>query len=288
MHFVTMSQPICLSPLKFYDSVAKLNHNKSYAYGQVSPLIMPLNVISSFQLITSGAVTSVKLVDAKTKNVLCDLTQELRDAGLTTITVEGYKVTMLPGPSAIASILYEGLYYIVLTDSTNKTYYSEIFQFTAFVNDLLKIEYCNKEADFYLKDGVISFSQGFRFVIYLNTQIGKPEYKFEEEVTKRNGYSFIESQVSTKVYKFVAIVPEYICDAMRLIRLCSTKKISCKGEEYDAIVFNMDVNWQEQGDLASVECEFEIDNIIVNVGGYALSQDRGDFNEDYNADFNNQ
>ena len=115
--------------------------------------------------------------------------------------------------------------------------------------------------------------------------MGKPEYSFEEEATKRLGYSFIESQVSKKTYKFNTVIPEYICDAMRIIRLCSQKKITCKGETYDAITFNMEVDWQEQGDLASVTCEFDVDNIITNLGGFKHEAVGGDFNNDYNNDY---
>ena len=70
---------------------------------------------------------------------------------------------------------------------------------------------------------------------------------------------------------------------MRIIRLCSQKKITCKGETYDAINFNMEVDWQEQGDLASVTCEFDVDNIITNLGGF--KRGRGDFNNDFNNDY---
>ena len=115
--------------------------------------------------------------------------------------------------------------------------------------------------------------------------MGKPEYSFEEEATKRLGYSFIESQVSKKTYRFNTVIPEYLCDAMRIIRLCSQKKITCKGETYNAITFNMEVDWQEQGDLASVTCEFDVDNIITNIGGFKREALGGDFNNDYNNDY---
>lgn len=127
--------------------------------------------------------------------------------------------------------------------------------------------------------------RAFHYILLLKSELGKPEYSFEEEATKRLGYSFIESQVSKKTYKFNAIVPEYLCDAMRIIRLCSNKIITCKGETYDAITFNMEVEWQEQGDLASVNCEFDVDNIITNIGGFKLESTDGDFNNDFNNDF---
>ena len=122
----------------------------------------------------------------------------------------------------------------------------------------------------------------------IGSELGKPEYSYEEQATNRLGYNYIESQVSKKIYKFNAVLPEYLCDALRIVRLCSNKKLTSKGETYDMLSFGMDVDWQEQGDLASVTCEFEIDNIIVNTGGFKFAGvGGGDFNEDFNNDFNN-
>jgi hypothetical protein len=80
------------------------------------------------------------------------------------------------------------------------------------------------------------------------------------------GYTFIESQVSKKTYRFVALAPEYLCDALRIVRLCNNKVIEAEGRVYRALTFSIDPAWEEQGDLASIECEFEIDSVISNIG----------------------
>lgn len=54
-----MANPICLSPLKFYDSIDKWNHKKSYAYGSVAPLIMPFNTLDPFQFVLPNDVTNI-------------------------------------------------------------------------------------------------------------------------------------------------------------------------------------------------------------------------------------
>jgi hypothetical protein len=47
----------------------------------------------------------------------------------------------------------------------------------------------------------------------------------------------------------------------------------------------MTPKWQEQGDLASVEIEFTCDTVAKKIGrAYTLGQD-GDFNDDFNNDF---
>ena len=101
------------------------------------------------------------------------------------------------------------------------------------------------------------------------------------------GYTFIESQVSKKIYKFTFIAPEYLCDALRIVRLCENKQIINKSQVYDLTTFNMEPKWEDQGDLASVECEFETDTIIANIGGYAPELLGGDYNDDYNNDYKN-
>ena len=75
---------------------------------------------------------------------------------------------------------------------------------------------------------------------------------------------------------------------MRIIRLCSKKQITSRGETYNAMSFDIEVEWQEQGDLASATCEFDVDNIITNLGGFKYEALGGDYNSDYNDDFNNE
>lgn len=286
-----MANPICLSPLKFYDSIDKWNHKKSYAYGSVAPLIMPFNTLDPFQFVLNSGAINIKsarlmqYVDGKGVVIISQFINQLKEAGLKVLSKSHINICVFPGLYPLQDIKYEGLYYLILIDNKLNTYYSELFCFSSKSNNLLTIEYWNPESDFAIKNGIITFADNFHFKLRLNTELGKPEYNFEEEATKRLGYSFIESQVSKKIYKFNVVIPEYVCDAMRIIRLCSNKLITSFGETYDALSFDMSVDWQDQGDLASVNCEFETDNIIVNLGGYRYVNSGGDFNKDYNGDF---
>ena len=282
-----MANPICISPLKFYDDFHKQNRYRSFAYGHVAPLITNPNVVSPFQLIVSGNVSEVYVRSADTnKRVTGNVVERFKDAGLRNVSKNGYKILLFLGIFPLSGVIdYEGQYWLEI--HSGGWYYSEVFCFDNNIDDCLKVEYWNPEGDFALKNGIIVLgSENFHFILLLKSELGKPEYSFEEEATKRLGYSFIESQVSKKTYKFNTVIPEYLCDAMRIIRLCSQKKITCKGETYDAITFNMEVDWQEQGDLASVTCEFDVDNIITNIGGFKHENLGGDFNNDYNNDYN--
>lgn len=281
-----MANPVCISPLKFYDNFHKQNRYRSFAYGHVAPLITNPNVVSPFQLIVSGNVSEVYVRNANTdKRVTGNVVERFKDAGLRNVSKNGYKVLLFLGIFPLSGVIdYEGQYWLEI--HSGGWYYSEVFCFDNNIDDCLKIEYWNPEGDFALKNGIIVLgSENFHFILLLKSELGKPEYSFEEEATKRLGYSFIESQVSKKTYKFNTVIPEYLCDAMRIIRLCSQKKITCKGETYDAITFNMEVDWQEQGDLASVTCEFDVDNIITNLGGFKHENLGCDFNNDYNNDY---
>lgn len=281
-----MANPICISPLKFYDDFHKQNRYRSFAYGHVAPLITNSNVVSPFQLIVSGNVSEVYVRSADTnKRVTGNVVERFKDAGLRNVSKNDYNILLFLGIFPLSGVIdYEGQYWLEI--HSGGWYYSEVFCFDNNIDDCLKVEYWNPEGDFALKNGIIILgSENFHFILLLKSELGKPEYSFEEEATKRLGYSFIESQVSKKTYKFNTVIPEYLCDAMRIIRLCSQKKITCKGETYDAITFNMEVDWQEQGDLASVTCEFDVDNIITNLGGFEHENFGGDFNNDYNNDY---
>jgi hypothetical protein len=292
-----MANPICLSPLKFYDGIAKQRHRKTYAYGQISPLVVKQHTLPPFQFVipnelfnAGSQLSTVILYDAKTDKPALpnNLAQILIETGFTIKEKNGYKIAVYPAKLPIHTIEQEGFYYLKLASSNNEAwkYYSEVFCFASNTDSYIEIEYWNETGDFSLKNGAVTFDDCFHFKLLLNSELRKPEYNFEEESTKRLGYTFVESQVSKKTYKFNTIVPEFICDAMRIIRLCDNKIIRNRGDEYEAITFEMDAEWQTQGDSASVNCEFETDNVIVNLGGFTPEdQSLGSFNNDYSDDY---
>ena len=277
-----------ISPLPFYDSLALQNHRKDYAYGQVYQLITYRNMLLPFQVVLSNgtSVGWVRLYNFNTGKYI-EITDSMKENGLVIKPFTGFVLLKYPGTLPIVEIKHEGLYYLVIYINGLGTIYSDLFTVTNRISDYLLIEYSNSY-NFELKNGIVDFSDNFAFKCYLNTQVGKPEYNFEEESTKRLGYIYVESQVSKKTYKFNVIVPEYICDALRIVRLCDNKIIRCKDDEYEAISFEMEAEWQTQGDLASVTCEFETDNVVANIGGFVPDKLGGDYNNDYNEDFDKE
>ena len=75
---------------------------------------------------------------------------------------------------------------------------------------------------------------------------------------------------------------------MRFIRMADYVVVTDKyGRKYNCDTFLITPKWQTQGNLASVEIEFQTDTVVKKIGrGYIISN-KGDFNGDFNNDFNN-
>lgn len=278
-----------ISPLPFYADINEQNHRKSYAYGQVYPLISAGNYILPFQFIyENSAIANASFSSDYNDDFSTDVTQSniggisavrlvALDSGLAidiTVPMLGQGLNIFQSNSGLyrikcpgAHILIKpGYYYLELAfTGTSNVVYSDVFLSTPDISSCIKIEYYNSR-DLVLPVGSADFNNNFKFICFLDTIIGKPEYSYEEEATLRNGYTFIESQVSKKTYRFTALAPEYLCDALRIVRLCNNKAIFSGNKVFKALTFNMDVKWEEQGDLADVECEFETDTVIFNIG----------------------
>lgn len=250
--------------LPWYDSLAKRSSQKWYAFGQSWPLLCPKGRILPFQFVCEKIeiLSTVFAVDVKT-GAATDLKVTPTVVPSTQADATYYVVKM---PSTQVIELPVGLYYLRFNTSLGYLYSEEI-SIIDDAEECVKIEYWNEDT-LKFTSGEINFEDNFKFELYLRTTIGKPEYEFEEELTKRLGYKFIESQTSNKLYKFAFVAPEYICDAMRLIRLCDYIKITTKFDSYNALSFAYEPKWQEQGDLAAVDAEFDTDCIIQKLESF--------------------
>lgn len=260
-----------LSVLPWYTSLDKQNAKKWYAFGNVWPLVMPTNRIIPYQFVvpfTNVAIAESSIISLDTKDIYDGQSSH------TLVTRVDYTVVKSNG---FAVSLPEGRYYAKIDFANGVTYYSEVFTLVGNISDYVKIQYWNDDILVY-NGGEINYEDEFKFEMYLCTTIGKPEYSFEEEVTKRLGYKFPELQVSNKLYKFTCIGPEYLCDAMRLIRLSDYIKIVSKDDSYNVLTFSYDAKWETQGDLASIEVEFETDTIIQKLSSFNRGQREGFYN----------
>ena len=279
-----------LSVLPWYSDIKYQNHLKTYAYGNIYPLFTPARTLLPFQIIRSkraNAITGVNLY-TKTGTLFLDITTQIIETGLQVkaFPTLGIDVIVNPGILPMAINMPEGIYYATITDGV-ETWFSDMFTVVNDVSNYLKIEWYDVE-DLTFDEGAIVYqSPAFKNVVYLCAEIGKPEYVFEEDGEKRDGYFFPEKQVSEKTYKFTFLAPEYLCDAMRIIRMCDVVKVTAEGRMYDCDTFLITPKWQTQGDIASVETEFECATVIKKIGKGLAVVNSGDFNNDFNDDFNN-
>lgn len=279
------------SVLPWYTSIDRQNHRKFYAYGNIYPLITPANYFLPFQIMRktrSNSITSVELYK-KDGTLVSDITQYAEDTGLEIVKFanDGYDVIVYPGTLPMPLTQFDGMYYATLSDGV-QTWYSEIFTVVQDVSPYLKIEWYDKENAIFDAGIIVYDNPKFKNVLYLNTELGKPEYTFEEDGETRDGYFFPERQISEKTYKCTILAPEYLCDVMRFIRMSDYVFVTDKyGGKYRCDTFLITPKWETQGDLASVEIEFDTATVVKKIGrGYFISQ-HGDYNEDFNDDYNN-
>jgi hypothetical protein len=272
------------SPLAFRKKESKATYEKWYAFGKNYAIPASANTLTPFQF----TELNIPVFDPDTIEVEA-VNEETGEPTKTGVYVSfdvmpehGGVLYVSPGKNSFREALPQGTYRARFTIG-DEVYISTPFCVIPGIetsSKYLLIEYWNDEKIAY-PDGFITTgaNNDFRYQMYVPATICKPKYEFEEELTKRAGYKFLELQTSTKVYAFTFVAPEFICDAMRLIRLSDYIRISHDGEYYNALNFEFDVDWQEQLYLAAVDCQFETDSIIQKLPSFNR-RDKASF---YNA-----
>ena len=155
-----------------------------------------------------------------------------------------------------------------MTDGSH-TIYSDVFTAVKVITNYLKIEWYDIKDLEYDGWGIVYQLGQLQFVnrLYLNVELGKPDYVFDEEGEQRDGYFFPEKQISEKTYKCTILAPEYLCDVMRFIRMSdSITVVDSYGRTYAVDTFLITPKWQDQGNLASVEIEFQTSTVAKKIG----------------------
>lgn len=272
------------SPLAFRKKESKATYEKWYAFGKNYAIPASANTLIPFQFTDVNVgevhpdVIEVVAVNQETGEGIKTGVYVSRDD----MPEHGSVLYVSPGKNSFREALPQGTYRALFSIG-DQVYISTPFCVIPGIetsSKYLLIEYWNDEKIVY-PDGFITTgtNNDFRYQMYVPATICKPKYEFEEELTKRAGYKFLELQTSTKVYAFTFVAPEFICDAMRLIRLSDYIRISHDGEYYNALNFEFDVDWQEQLYLAAVDCQFETDSIIQKLPSFNR-RDKASF---YNA-----
>lgn len=269
-----------LSPIPFYGSLAEQDFRKWYAYGGMYPhRVSSRNLVPFFFTVDEEGVSIDKV---SVFQVCCN--EEGGDVPIGSMIAakcgimeaDGYSTIYYSAPN-INIGLEKGAYFMqfdLTTDGGPMTVYSDVFFVEPYAdlnNFFVGIKWYDG-SDLELSDGgVIPYAHGegkyYGNQIFLDTTIGMPEYSFTEDGEERDGRFFPIKQISEKVYKFKAVVPEYLCDCMRLIRLSDVVKITDQlGRTYNVEHFEMEVEWLDGGHLAEIDCSFETDTVVKKVG----------------------
>lgn len=273
------------SPLAFREKSMKATYKKWYAYGKEFALPFSTTELPPFQF----TVANLPSFDPTTVEVF--LVNEATGTRVSTgvkIKVDsmdghGSVLYVSPGSNVYAKSIEQGVYRAEFAIPEGETYVSTPICVTDGIEtntNFVKLEYWNDEKLAYPNGFVTTGTDNdFKFQMYIPTTFFKPKYEFEEEITKRAGYKFLELQTCNKVFGFNFLAPEYICDALRLVRLSDYIRFTHDGEYYNALNFEYTPDWQDNGYLAAIECQFETDTIIQKLPSFNR-RDRESF---YNA-----
>lgn len=288
-----------LSTFPFYGPVFDWDHivrdwnsRKYWAFGQAYPFIVPQGTLPTAQAYCPDGIDDVGIYPISVLKlpaspqdwspyripVPSSCFRLSADVG----GIDGNDILVVNDPWGGIS-LPPGPYFMVIEAGDNY-YYSDVFissgdavtpqSGSEFLppENLLELAWWD-EKDFVVDDGSIAYRPELNFPlsgypnrVFLPTDIGMPNYLFEEEGETRDGYFFAIKQISKKEYRFSFLAPEYLCDSLRLVRMADHIRIRYGGHTYWATNFTPSFEWQEGGSLAAVTIEFETNTVAKKIG----------------------
>lgn len=278
-----------LSVLPWYDSIERQNARKWWVYNKVYPLFTPAGFMLPFQIMREHRINEIVSfrIYKRDNSLVGDFTQVMKETGLKVVNPIGAReidVIVYSGLLPAFTKFANGQYYAVMSDGV-QTWYSEMFTIVNDISGYLKLEWWDVD-DFYMDEGVIIYkSPLFRNKLYLCADIAKPEYIFEEDGETRDGYFFPAKQISEKRYHFTFLASEYLLDVMRFVRMADYAQITKNEQVYKLDTFLITPEWEDNGDVASVDAEFDTATVAKKIGRGFATTTNGDFNNDYNNDF---
>lgn len=235
--------------------------------GSLYQNLMPVNKLIPHSFSINGTLSAAILTEitgAESFNITAQYSSTAKT---------GYTVYSNAGSSAIA-INYKQ-YYVVYTIS-GVTYYSDVVTFCPNVDNLLKLEW------FHLPDsgeliysydptapetanGSYDYATLGQHTFYFNEGVflGKPNYEYEENIETRISKQFPITETSFKRYNFKALLPEYVLDVLRLVKLHSNVVVTNYDDILNVNRFLLSgVSWVDNGGyLGDASFEFRTSNV---------------------------
>jgi hypothetical protein len=116
--------------------------------------------------------------------------------------------------------------------------------------------------------GTIYYAGGFENKLFLDAEIGAPDYEDVEEGEENDEGVFIKTlEKLQKVHKFQCYVPEYLADALKLLPLHDDVQIFYTNGLYSSAIRNIkvDVEWDSGSNecMALVTVSYQQDDQVV-------------------------
>jgi hypothetical protein len=260
------------TPFAFYELEEWQNRNLRWCKGEqyTYRLLCPKTHLLPFQIRRTPVDYPITALNLRTEDgtVVRDLLPNIaeKDFKVRRLKLEpegDYKDYIIQyGREPLTEPLPEGRYYLTLEDCTGGTYYSEVIEVCDFdylrPEKLVRLVYCNCSPI-----GGIIYGDGYKNILYLDTEIGTPEYKYDEEgVNDGDGNFKPTHQKQYKYYQFILTAPEFLSDALHTIRahdevyITSRQGYSAKAEEIE-----VKSRW-ETSCVAEMTIQFRNDQLI--------------------------
>jgi hypothetical protein len=199
----------------------------------------------------------------------------------------GYDLIIYDPTVALVGLNVNKLAQVKISDSAySNDYTSEYIQF-GICSGLIKITYYHDEPILH-GGGQINYASDYKSEVYLKGKIGKPSYPTENKVETRGGNPYITRFVSRLEYSLFSNLPEFICNALRVIGGHKYLFIEYQGQEYNVDKAEFNAEYEEKGDLADVNIVFSTNTTAITHSSPLpdfINLEDGDFNNDYNEDY---
>ena len=249
--------------LQFFDYLSyKTSNLDTYRWGSEQPFISQTDRIPPFQL----AIPIGGTILATLNGIPIDLAL----SGLRIEPKGDYDVIVYSGKIALGLGTPTGDYELVINDGTTN-YYSETFRMCD-VSDLIKVAY--KHSGDY---GISTSSMDYFFpyninhenIMYINSDIVKPEYVFSRDITNRAATVLPRLNTYYKLHRFHFMATESKLDQLAHIVLHDCVTITYKNRIYETEEFLITPDWDDYAFYAGVDVEFKTSAVSVVAGrGY--------------------